>query len=145
MAIKTSSRLLLLAAASIARAQDLCPALDDIGHAIEPQSWVLSNLNWTLTQISRGTWPTADWDWDEARVTFSVQSDFNKAPVQCTAQGKEFSEEYLRQLGGHGGEPSYSWYECEGDSEDVKTEFKMAWWNTHTADIRQTWTCPETG
>ncbi|KAI1359410.1 hypothetical protein F5Y08DRAFT_319719 [Xylaria arbuscula] len=153
MAYKASSRCLiaLLAALSyysgVAHAQDLCPALDDIGHAIESQTWALSGLNWTLTQITGGTWPTADWDFDEARVTFAVESEFDGVgTVQCTAQGKEFSEEYLRQLGGRGEDPVYGWYECEGgDSAVVKTEFKMVWWNTHTVNIRQTWTCPETG
>ncbi|KAK5626692.1 hypothetical protein RRF57_002407 [Xylaria bambusicola] len=144
MAFKASSCIALLAALSgVAQAQDLCPPLNDIGHA-ESQQWVFNNLNWTLTQIYSGVgWPPAENDFDESRVSFAVQSDFNGAPVQCTAQGKEFSEEYTRQLAGK--TPIYNWYDCEGDSADVKTEFKMVWWNSHAVDIRQTWTCPKTG
>ncbi|KAI0425089.1 hypothetical protein F5Y09DRAFT_116145 [Xylaria sp. FL1042] len=146
MPSKTSSPFLLLAAlaglSQAVAAANLCPKLNAIGHA-PSQPWVLSNLNWTLTQISSGTWPPADNDFDESRVSFALQSDFNDAPVQCAAEGKEFSEEYLRQLAGK--TPTYNWYTCEGASEDVVTEFKMVWWNTHTVQIRQTWTCPTTG
>ncbi|KAI0873252.1 hypothetical protein GGS24DRAFT_401528 [Hypoxylon argillaceum] len=141
----TSSLLLLLAAFSGTglAAADLCPALDAIGHA-QPQTWVFSGLDWKLTQISSGrTWPPPANDFDESSVAFALQSDFNGAPVRCAAAGKEFSEEYLRQLAGAA--PTYNWYECEGDSADVKTEFKMVWWNTHTVNMRQTWTCPTTG
>ncbi|KAI0542789.1 hypothetical protein GGR58DRAFT_171195 [Xylaria digitata] len=143
MAFKASSSLLLLTAAALGRGADLCPQLNDIGHA-PSQPWVFSGLNWTLTQISSGaTWPPPANDFDESRVAFAVQSDFNAASVQCAAQGKEFSEEYTRQLAGK--TPTYNWYACEGDSADVATEFKMIWWNTHTLQIRQTWTCPTTG
>ncbi|KAI1127218.1 hypothetical protein F5Y10DRAFT_243155 [Nemania abortiva] len=145
MALKTIASSLLIAALTGAglAAADLCPKLDAIGHA-QPQPWVFSGLNWTLTQISSGkTWPPPDNDFDESRVAFQIQSDFNNAPVSCAAGGREFSEEYLRQLAGKA--PTYHWYECEGASADVKTEFKMVWWNTHTLDIRQTWTCPATG
>ncbi|GAP86677.1 hypothetical protein SAMD00023353_2000520 [Rosellinia necatrix] len=140
--------LLLLAALSVAggRGRDLCPPLDDIGHAA-PQAWVFSGLDWTLTQISSGQrWPPAADDFDESRVAFRVQSDFNAAPTLCSGQGREFSEEYTRQLAGVA--PTYAWYECEGaggGGGDVKTEFRMVWWNTHTVEIRQTWTCPATG
>ncbi|KAI0419000.1 hypothetical protein F5X98DRAFT_88432 [Xylaria grammica] len=144
MAFKASSSLLLLAALSgVGHAADLCPQLNDIGHA-PSQPWVFSSLNWTLTQISSGaTWPPPDNDFDESRVAFAIQSDFDGASVQCSAQGKEFSEEYTRQLAGKS--PTYNWYTCEGESTDVKTEFKLVWWNTHNLQIRQTWTCPTTG
>ncbi|KAI1818650.1 hypothetical protein GGS20DRAFT_581405 [Poronia punctata] len=123
-------------------AGELCPEINNIGHAA-PESYVFSNLNWTLTQRSSGAWPPLDNDFDESRVSFDIESAFNDASVSCTAEGKEFSEEYTRQLAGRS-EPVYNWYECEGDSEDVKTEFKMVWWNPHTVEIKQTWTCPET-
>ncbi|TRX90901.1 hypothetical protein FHL15_008106 [Xylaria flabelliformis] len=144
MSFKTKSTLLFLAAIGCAAAADLlCPPLNDIGHAT-PQEWVFNNLNWTLTQISSGkTWPPPADDFDESRVAFAIESDFNDAPVQCSAEGKEFSEEYDRQLAGK--TPTYNWYTCEGPSQDVKTEFKMVWWNSHVVDIRQTWTCPATG
>ncbi|KAH8167687.1 hypothetical protein CIB48_g589 [Xylaria polymorpha] len=147
MEFKPVFTLLLLAASRLtatAAATDLlCPPLDAIGHAA-PQSWVFSGLNWTLTQISSGaTWPPPDDDFDESRVAFAVQSDFDAAPATCAAAGREFSEEYDRQLAGK--TPTYSWYACDGDSEDVKTEFRMVWWNSHVLDIRQTWTCPATG
>lgn len=146
MEFKPVFTLLLLAASRLtatAAATDLlCPPLDAIGHAA-PQSWVFSGLNWTLTQISSGaTWPPPDDDFDESRV-LAVQSDFDAAPATCAAAGREFSEEYDRQLAGK--TPTYSWYACDGDSEDVKTEFRMVWWNSHVLDIRQTWTCPATG
>ncbi|KAI0450027.1 hypothetical protein F5B21DRAFT_508610 [Xylaria acuta] len=149
MAFKTASILLLLAVLGrVAAADFLCPPLNDIGHAAS-QPWVFSNLNWTLTQISSGqTWPPPEDDFDESRVAFAVQSDFNSnnneaQTVRCTAAGREFSEEYDRQLAGK--TPTYNWYPCQGPSKDVKTEFRMVWWNTHVLDIRQTWTCPATG
>ncbi|KAI0400909.1 hypothetical protein F4802DRAFT_601546 [Xylaria palmicola] len=144
MAPGAAASLLLLATLSgVGRAVDLCPPLNDIGHA-PSQSWVFSGLNWTLTQISSGkTWPPPANDFDESRVDFQIQSDFDGAPVRCTAQGREFSEEYDRQLAG--ATPTYNWYACKGASTAVKTEFKMVWWNTHTVDIRQTWACPTTG
>ncbi|TGJ84204.1 hypothetical protein E0Z10_g4558 [Xylaria hypoxylon] len=144
MAFKASSSLLLLAALSgVGRAADLCPQLNAIGHA-PSQPWIFSRLNWTLTKLSSGaTWPPPANDFDESRVAFTIQSDFNRASVQCSAQGKEFSEEYLRQLAGN--TPTYDWYSCKGDSADVKTEFQMVWWNTHILQMRQTWTCPTTG
>ncbi|KAI1419744.1 hypothetical protein F5Y12DRAFT_194735 [Xylaria sp. FL1777] len=144
MAFKASSSLLFLAAlAGVGHAADLCPQLNDIGHAAS-QPWVFSNLNWTLTKFSSGaTWPPPDNDFDEARVAFALQSDFDGASVQCSAQGKEFSEEYTRQLAGR--TPTYNWYTCTGASTSVKTEFQLVWWDTHTVQIRQTWTCPTTG
>jgi hypothetical protein len=143
MSPKVSSSLILFTAiAALGRAADLCPKLDSIGHA-PSQPWVFNNLNWTLTQISSGAWPPLDNDFDESRVSFDVQSAFNGASVSCSAQGKEFSEEYLRQLAGRRS-PTYNWYTCKGGSTSVKTEFKMVWWNDHTVEIKQTWTCPTT-
>ncbi|KAI0487746.1 hypothetical protein F4859DRAFT_268397 [Xylaria cf. heliscus] len=156
MPFKTAYTLLLplLATGRLAAASDpLCPPLDAIGHAA-PQEWVFGNLNWTLTQISSGqTWPPAEDDFDESRVAFVLDdnsngdSNSNEATpaVRCEAQGREFSEEYDRQLAGK--TPEYSWYPCTGgpSGADVKTEFRMVWWNTHVLDVRQTWTCPATG
>ncbi|KAI8631617.1 hypothetical protein F5Y19DRAFT_424348 [Xylariaceae sp. FL1651] len=144
MSLKIYSSLLLATfLARSSHAADLCPRLDDIGHAL-PQSWDFSNLNWTLTQRSSGTtWPPPNNDFDVSHVSFSIQSDFNGASVSCSAQGKEFSEEYTRQLAGK--TPTYNWYTCAGANTDVRTEFKMVWWDDHTVEIRQTWTCPKTG
>ncbi|KAI0521703.1 hypothetical protein F5B22DRAFT_643876 [Xylaria bambusicola] len=144
MAFKTSSCIALLAALSgVVQAQDLCPPLNDIGHA-ESQQWIFNNLNYTLTKISSGTvWPPPENDLDESRVSFAIQSDFNAAPVQCTAEGAQFSEEYERQLAGK--QPTYDWFDCKTDSADVRTQFKLVWWNTHLLNVRQYWTCPKTG
>ncbi|KAI0203342.1 hypothetical protein F4808DRAFT_41253 [Astrocystis sublimbata] len=121
---------------------NLCPPLDPTGHAAS-QEYVFSDLNWTLTHASSGN------DFDVARVAFSVQSDFDGVgSVRCDAEGREFSEEYLRQLAGE--TPVYGWFGCEGGGEgegevDVKTEFRLVWWNTHLLEVRQTWVCPATG
>ncbi|KAI3317375.1 hypothetical protein HD806DRAFT_371872 [Xylariaceae sp. AK1471] len=142
MSPKVSLPLLLFGAlAKLGRGAGLCPQLDSIGHAAS-QPWVFSNLNWTLTQVSSGqTWPPPDTDFDESHVSFDIKSAFNNASVSCSAQGKEFSEEYTRQLAGLK-PPTYNWYTCQGPSKTVKTEFRMVWWNDHTVEIRQTWTCP---
>jgi len=130
--------------AAAAAAVDLCPKVNNIGHA-DPETWAFSNLNWTLTQRWGGVaWPPPDDDFDESAVSFDLESAFNNAPVSCGAEGKEFSEEYTRQLAGLS-EPVYNWYTCKGDSKDVKTEFKMVWWNAHSVEVRQTWACPKTG
>ena len=136
-----STPLILLssaAAATGALAAEFCPPLDQIGHAA-PEQWAITNLNWTLTRVTSGTWPPAPEDMDSARVSFDVLSDFNDAPVTCTGEGPEFSEEYERQLAGR---PAlYKWYECSGPSDAVKTEFRFPWFATHTPQLRQKWAC----
>ena len=123
-------------------AAEFCPTLDSIGHA-EPEQWSVTNLNWTLTRVTDGSWPPAPENMDAARVSFDLQSEFNDAPVTCTAEGPEFSEEYVRQLAGR---PAvYKWYRCSGLSEDIMTEFRFPWFSTHTPQIRQKWACTPEG
>jgi hypothetical protein len=77
-------------------------------------------------------------------VSLDLASAFNEALVLCVAQGKEFSEMYPSRIPYYR-PAAYNWYTCTGPSTAVGTEFKMVWWTERELEIRQTWTCPNTG